>query len=247
MRYFGGKTRTCKAIAEIIQLNLTKNQLFLSPFVGGGWVECLIDGKKECYDKHKYLIAMYRELQNGWKPPKVLTREQYQYVKVNPDEKPYLTGFVGFGCSFAGKWFGGYAKDNTDRNFCLNAYNSILRKMEGFKDTKFECKDYRDLNPSGAVIYCDPPYLGTTQYSKKIVGDFCSDDFWKLMQKWSENNIVIVSEYNAPENFKCIWSQNVNLDIRDSNNNKKARVEKLFSISDPKTFLRNDKGIFDCF
>ena len=69
----------------------------------------------------------------------------YQYIKNNPDEKPYLTGFVGFGCSFAGKWFGGYAKDNTGRNFCLNAYNSIMRKMDGFKDTQFECKDYREI------------------------------------------------------------------------------------------------------
>ena len=27
------------------------------------------------------------------------------------DENPALTGFVGFGCSFGGKWWGGYAKD----------------------------------------------------------------------------------------------------------------------------------------
>ena len=242
MRYFGGKTRTCKPISDIIQFNLDKNQTFISAFVGGGWVEALVDGKKECYDKHSYLIAMYKEIQKGWKPPQNLTKEEYDYIKDNPDEKPYLTGFVGFGCSFAGKWFGGYAKDNTGRNFCLNAYNSILRKMEGFKDTKFDCKDYSDLDPHGCVIYCDPPYNGTTQYSKKIVGNFDSDEFWKTMRKWSEDNVVIISEYNAPEDFKCIWEQKVKLDIRDADNKKKSRVEKLFSICDVK-----EKGIFDNF
>ena len=231
MRYFGGKTRTCKAIAEIIQYNLRDEQLFISPFVGGGWVESLIHGNKECYDKHKYLIAMYQELQKGWKPPKSLSKEEYDYIKKNPDEKPYLTGFVGFGCSFAGKWFGGYAKDNTNRNFCLNAYNSIMKKMNGFKNTKFECKDYKDLNPHDSLIYCDPPYNGTTQYA---VGDFDSEEFWKIMRKWSENNIVLVSEYNAPNDFKCVWEQQVKLDIRDSHNKKKNRIEKLFSICDIK-------------
>jgi len=249
MRYFGGKTRTCKEIASILQSNLNKGQLFISPFIGGGWVECLVDGRKECYDRHTYLIAMYKELQTGWKPPKVLSKEQYAYIKNNLDEKPYLTGFVGFGCSFAGKWFGGYAKDSTGRNFCLNAHNSILRKMEGFKDTKFECQDYCDLDPSGAVIYCDPPYAGTTQYSKNIVGSFDSAKFWDTMRKWSKNNVVFTSEYNAPDDFACVWSQKVKLDIRDADNKKKSRVEKLFTLSDLSDLKqsKNSAGIFDNF
>jgi len=243
MRYFGGKTRTCKDISTILQYNLQDGQVFVSPFVGGGWVENLVVGKKECYDKHLYLIAMYKELQNGWEPPKFLTKEEYEYIRDNPDEKPYLSGFVGFGCSFAGKWFGGYAKDSTGRNFCLNAYNSIMRKMDGFRDTKFECKGYNELSPSNSLVYCDPPYAGTTQYSKKIVGDFDSDEFWQVMREWSKKNIVIVSEYNAPEDFNCIWEKSVKLDIRDKENKKEARVEKLFSRSEG--IKLSGKGLFD--
>ena len=250
MRYFGGKTRTCKLIAEILQSNLKEDQVFLSPFIGGGWIECLVKGKKECYDKHKYLIAMYKELQKGWKPPKNITKEQYAYIKANMDEEPYLTGFAGFGCSFAGKWFGGYAKDNTNRNFCLNAYNSILRKMDGFKDTKFDCEDYLNLNPCDRLIYCDPPYEGTTQYSKVILGHFDSDEFWQTMREWSQNNVVVISEYSAPEDFRCVWKQNVKLDIRDANNKKKNRVEKLFALSDifvPSTKNLKEAGLFASF
>jgi DNA adenine methylase len=231
LRYFGGKTRTCKQIAKVLNEYRKEGQRFLSPFVGGGWVEQLLEHPKECYDKHPYLIAMYKALQNGWIPPKELIKEEYDYIKDNQDEKPYLTGFVGFGCSFAGKWFGGYAKDNTDRNYCLNAHNSILDKMVNMKNTYFDCKDYKELNPENCLIYCDPPYAGTTQYSKQLLGDFDSSEFWDIMRKWSIHNTVIISEYNAPEDFECIWQQEVKLDIRDKNNKKKERIEKLYTYN----------------
>lgn len=231
LRYFGGKTRTCKQIAKVIEENRKENQIFLSPFIGGGWVESLITGEKECYDKHTYLIEMYKTLQNGWMPPTELTKEEYTYIKNNKDEKSYLTGFVGFGCSFAGKWFGGYAKDKTGRNYCLNAHNSILKKMEGLhkQNTYFDCKDYKELNPNGYIIYCDPPYEGTTQYDKNIVSEFNHEEFWNVIREWSKDNTVIVSEYKAPDDFVCIWQQSVKLDIRDKDNKKKKRVEKLFT------------------
>jgi DNA adenine methylase len=230
MRYFGGKTRTCKEIAKVIESYRKQDQLFISPFVGGAWVESLISSPKICYDKHKYLIAMYLELQKGWIPPDILSKEEYNYVKNNQDEKPYLTGFVGFGCSFAGKWFGGYAKDNTNRNYCLNAKNSILKKMRNLMDCRFECRDYKDLSFEDSIIYCDPPYADTTSYCINEVGEFNSHEFWGIMRKWSEKNLVIVSEYDGPKGVQCIWEKPVKLDIRDANNLKKSRIEKLFLV-----------------
>lgn len=229
IQYFGGKTRTYKQIAQILNTYREENQIFLSPFVGGAWVEQLIEYPKQCYDKHPYLIAMYKELQKGWIPPTELSEEEYKYIKSHPDEKPYLTGFVGFGCSFSGKWFGGYARNKTGRNYCSNAHNSILKKMQNLKNTQFECVDYRELNPEGYLIYCDPPYEGTTPYSKQLVGEFNSQEFWEIMRDWSKNNTVFISEYNAPDDFKCIWQQEVKLDIRDKENKKQKRVEKLFT------------------
>ena len=229
MRYFGGKTRTCKEIADIIKSLRYPDQLFVSPFVGGGWVESLlVDGAKYCCDKHPYLIAMYQELQKGWIPPKTLTKEEYDYIKGHKDEQPHLTGFVGFGCSFAGKWFGGYAKDKTNRNFCLNAHNSIMKKMKSFRNnTRFHCTDYKMLDPMDSIVYCDPPYQGTTEYS---MGEFNHALFWETMRIWAKKNVVLVSEYNAPSDIKCIWQKSVKLDIRDKNNTKLPRVEKLFKV-----------------
>ena len=226
MRYFGGKSRIAKDIVKYLKSIRQKDQLYIEPFVGGGWVMSLMDGKREAYDKHPYLIAMYKALQNGWIPPKNLTKEEYEYIKNNKDEQPYLTGFVGFGCSFAGKWFGGYAHSK-NRNYCLNAHNSILKKMRTMKDVKFECKDYRELNPKNALIYCDPPYQGTTQYGK-IVGDFNSDEFWNKVREWSKNNMVVVSEYKAPDDFVEVWRKETKTDIRNKNNKREKRIEKLF-------------------
>ncbi len=232
MRYFGGKTRTCKDLVQVINNYKTKEQIFLSPFVGGGWVEQYIEGKKILCDKHDYLIALYKELQNGWLPPTELSKDEYDYIKSNPDDQPHLTGFVGFGCSFAGKWFGGYAKDNSGRNYCLNAHNSMNKKIENglLHRTEFRNCDYKDLKPENMVIYCDPPYRGTTQYDKNIVGDFDHDEFWDTMREWSKNNTVLVSEYDAPEDFEIVWEKEVKLDIRDKNNEKQKRTEKLFKM-----------------
>lgn len=201
----------------------------MSPFVGGAWVECLIKSKnKYLYDKHPYLIEMYRTLQRGWNPPLNLSKEEYQYIKTNKDEERYLTGFVGFGCSYSGKWFGGYAKDKASRNYCLNAHNSILKKMKTLQDAYFDCKDYKELKPKNSIIYCDPPYKGFTQYDESLLGRFNTEEFWEYMRKWSCNNLVFISEYNAPDDFTCIWQKETKLDIRNKNNKKEQRIEKLF-------------------
>ncbi len=207
----------------------------MSPFVGGAWVESLIDGRKELYDKHPYLIAMYKALQTGWIPPDKLSKEEYEYIKNNLDEKPHLTGFVGFGCSFAGKWFGGYAKNSRGDNYCLNSKNSLLRKMQSLKDVKFDVVDYIDLNPVNSIIYCDPPYKGTTQYG--LMGKFDSNEFWNVMRIWSKNNTVIISEYDAPDDFECIWQYRTKTEIRNKENQREDRVEKLFIHTKYKSVL----------
>lgn len=228
MKYFGGKFRVRKDIVKVLNGIREENQVYIEPFVGAGWVMALMDGERYGYDKHPYLISMYEKLQDGWLPPTELSEEEYKHIQNNKDENPHLTGFVGFGCSFAGKWFGGYARSK-DRNYCLNAHNSVIRKMKTMQDVTFECKDYRDLNPNGALIYCDPPYQGTTQYGK-IVGDFDSDEFWDKVREWSKNNTVVVSEYNAPDDFKTVWTKETKTDIRNKSNEQEKRVEKLFMI-----------------
>ena len=80
------------------------------------------------------------------------------------------------------------------------------------------------------VIYCDIPYKNTTKYS---VNSFPYDEFYKWAIEMAKDNIVLISEYDMPEEFKCIWQKEtkVNFDSnRKSNEDKNKRIEKLFKL-----------------
>ena len=156
MQYFGGKARIAKELSKELQSRLEEDQSFVDLFCGSCNIVSRIKAPvRIANDLHKELISLHRAVQGGWIPPSSVSEDEYKEIK-NSDEFPdYLRAFVGFGCSFAGKWFGGYAKDNTSRNYCLNAHNSILCKMENLRETDFACFDYKELHPVGCLIYCD--------------------------------------------------------------------------------------------
>ena len=118
MQYFGGKQRISKYIIEFLNNNLNDSKYFFEPFVGGANIVPFINlEKKYASDKNEYLIEMYIALQSGWIPPQNVSEEEYQSIKKNKDENKALTSFAGFGCSFAGKWFGGYARNKIKHNY----------------------------------------------------------------------------------------------------------------------------------
>jgi len=230
MQYFGGKARCGKQIANYINKFLTNEKSYIEPFIGGANVTQYITDEcksKTGYDINPYLIECYKALLENKSFPKILTKEEYYHIKSNKDENLALTGFVGFGCSFAGKWFGGFASSK-ERNYCLNAYNSLMKKKLHLEKVTFICQNYLELNPQNTVIYCDPPYSNTTQYD--YCPDFDSNLFWETIRKWSKNNIVIISEYISPNDFKCVAEFKTKTDIRNKNNLKESRIEKLFMI-----------------
>ena len=80
----------------------------------------------------------------------------------------------------------------------------------------------------GYVIYCDIPYKGTKKYKTK---PFPYEEFYKWAIEMAKNNTVLISEYNMPSNFKCIWEKETNRGINSYNTiekEKKKRIEKLF-------------------
>lgn len=64
---------------------------------------------------------------------------------------------------------------------------------------------------------------GTKQYSNSK--NFNHDEFWLLMEEWSKDNIVLVSELQAPSNWRCIWEGEI---IRSHKSQDKLAIEKLF-------------------
>lgn len=230
MRYQGGKSKTAKQIAQVI-MNACSSQRessLVSLFCGSCSVESKITGFDNVIlnDNHKYLIEMFKSVQNRYELPEQISEEQYKYIRDHKDEDPVLTGFVGFGCSFGGKWFGGYARNKTGRNYALESKKSLLKDMTTLMDAKFICKDYRDVElPDGCVVYADPPYEGTTGYGNK---KFNSEEFWDYMQQISNNHLVFISEQKAPDDFICIWERPFTRTLDVNKNNQFKVTEKLF-------------------
>jgi len=151
-------------------------------------------------DIHPDLILMWQALCNGWIPPDTISREEYQALK--KAEPSALRGMVGFGSSFRGKWFGGY--DPMDRvngtwkssTWKGSAVKKSLSLVPYLRKATITCMDYRQHTPDkNTIVYADPPYRDTTQYSNS----FDSDIFWNTMDKWAKRGTtVIVSEQVAP-------------------------------------------------
>lgn len=227
MQYFGGKSKIVKHIVPYLESVRKENQLYIEPFVGGCSVISNMSGERIGYDFNKYLIELYKAIQEWYVLPDSITKEEYDYIKQNKDENKALTGFVGFGCSFAAKWFGGYARDKKKKcDFAYTAKQGLNKKFETMQDVKFIWSDYKQLKPSGCLIYCDPPYVNTTQAYG--TGDFDTEEFWNVIREWSKNNDVYISEYVAPDDFECVLEVQTKTDIRNSENQLDKRVEKLF-------------------
>jgi DNA adenine methylase len=225
MQYFGGKYRIRKPVSAFLNTLIELNGIYLykEPFCGACWITPHIKCEQRvASDAHTDLILLWNALKAGWVPPDTLSEEEYHQLR--HAEPSALRGFAGFACSFGGKWFRGYARSSVTSNHALVGKNSLLRKIAAMQDVTFECRDYRELEGSGALIYCDPPYAGTEKYSVGID----HTEFWDTMRRWSQTNLVVISEYTAPDDFVCVREIPTSTFIRGKNQKAIARVERLF-------------------
>lgn len=233
MKYMGSKARYAKYLLPIILKDRKPGQWYVEPFVGGGNVLHLVDGNKLANDSNGYVISMLEAVSNGWAPPSSITEEEYNKARINRFDMPkFEVGFIAIGASYSGKWFGGYARGNDNkgkpRNYALESRNNILKQAKGLRAV-YSTGSYDEMPiPPDSIIYCDPPYADTTKYDT----GFDTDNFWKWCdEKAEQGHQVFVSEYEAPENWECIWSKEVNSSLTKNTGAKKA-VEKLFTRKD---------------
>jgi len=221
----GSKNRIAKYILPIMLAERNPDQWWVEPFVGGANMIDKVEGKRIGSDNHKHLVALHKALQSGWIPPTEVEKEMYYEIKSNQEKySDELIGFVGFLCSFGGKWWGGYAANKKGDNYADRGSRVLTKQAKSFNGIDFRCCSYLELDiPPNSLIYCDPPYEGTTAYK----GGFDHEVFWQwCREKTSEGHIVFVSEYNSPTDFECV-KEIEHKTILDKNSQYK-RVEKLF-------------------
>jgi DNA adenine methylase len=134
------------------------------------------------------------------------------------------TAFAAFGCSFGAKWFCGYALGGF-----IPTKNSLKKSMGKIQNVKFRCCSYEEHRPKNMLIYCDPPYANTTGYT--ACRKFDHEKFWDTMRNWSADNIVVISEYQAPPDFECVLEMQTRLSVR-SKNGCERRTERLFQVKE---------------
>jgi len=243
MKYMGSKSRIAKDIVPIIQEYVDKYDRYLEPFCGGcNVIDKIKASKKIASDKNKYLITLWKHIQEGNNLLDTVSRELYNDVRSNQNTNKYedwIVGNVGFLASYNGRWFdGGYAQSGYEktkngeryRDYYNEAKQNILKQVNSIKDIEFLNQDYIYFYPVNFVIYCDPPYVNTKQYANSKNFDY--EIFWETMREWSKRNVVLISEQNAPDDFECIWQQEVSRSIKA--NDKSKSVEKLFILREEK-------------
>ena len=227
MKYMGSKARHAKEILPIILANRKQDQWYVEPFVGGANVIDKICGNRMGSDANSDLIILLKAmaLDDYWIPPYNVSEEEYKSARNFPAS--VRKSYIGFGLSYGGKWFGGYRRDSIGkRNYSFEAYKNHMVQAPMLRGVEFLCSDYKKLIiPKGSIIYCAPPYAGTTKYA---TGGFNHVDFWKWCDdKHDEGHEIFVSEYFAPDNWECVWEKKVNSSLT-KNTGLKHGVERLF-------------------
>lgn len=231
----GSKNRHAKHIIPIMMEHYKDGMLYIETCVGGANLFDKVDVPvhlKYGVDIHHHLIEMWKAVSKGWLPPNNITEQDYYNIKNNLDEDPALSGYVGFALSYSGKWWGGWCRGSNNkgepRNYVDEAYRNALNqfpKLVGSNFIERDIFDIRDINKE-SLIYVDPPYRNTTKYKNSFDHDKFYD--W-CREKKSEGHTIFVSEYSMPDDFKCVWSKEVNNSLTKDTGAKKG-TEKLYTL-----------------
>lgn len=242
MKYMGSKSRIAKSLVPFLTKRLDKDSCYVEPFAGGmNMLSHISHPWRVAVDLNRYLISMWealvwhdfacrfphhisRELYSGW-------RDVFNAIGFSGPcdfDTEAMLGWVGFMGSFNGRFFdGGYSGHAVSgRDYIGEQIRNTLAQVASLQGVKFHCSSYSAFAyPPHSVIYCDPPYEGTKQYS--VSKEFDHPSFWQWCRVMSrEGHDVLISEYSAPSDFTCLWSKEVTNALNTRNTYRP--IEKLF-------------------
>ena len=201
MQYQGGKSRIAGVIAaKIRELHPTAAEIW-EPFCGGGAVTLALAKagfRVHASDNHEDLILMWQALMRGETEPFVdVTEAEYAALKTAPPSA--RRGFVGYAASFGAAWWGGWARDTTQRRNFLREARDNNARLVGL-DITFTHTDYTTA-PDDVLVYADPPYVGTKPYKGSPAFDHTAFWSWVRLRKGP----TFISELTGPENIDIVW------------------------------------------
>jgi len=232
MKYMGSKNRIAKEILPIMLKEANEKGIttWVEPMVGGG---NLIDKvpdtfKRIGFDLNPHVIfAMIDIRDNINELPESVSEDIYKSYKGLPAQK--INSWVRFVCSFGGKFENGYAREkrSDDSTFAGYGKRNALKQKQSIQGVEFICDSFENIDVSNTLIYCDPPYKGTTSYK---TNPFPYDVFydWCIKMK-DKGNVVFVSEYAMPDEFEEVWRGEIKTNFASSRTKATHNaIEKLF-------------------
>jgi DNA adenine methylase len=236
MKYMGSKSRIAKHILPIMLADAEKHGIttWVEPFVGGA---NMIDKVPESYkrigiDLNEHTIAALlavRDFSNGL--PDAVSEDAYKKLK-GQSASP-ISSWIRFAASFSGKFENGYARQGDPLKYKSSPVEegkrNALKQSPKIQSVEFICASYLDYKPVNSLVYCDPPYQGTTGYK---TGAFNHEEFFEWCRVTAKNgNLVYVSEYNAPLDFEVVWQGEISTNFASQRKEATHKaVEKLFKV-----------------
>ena len=224
--YHGGKKKIGKEIANIIyntSLDIEdeydfKIKGYCEPFCGMLGVYQHIPEffknhkpklKYKAGDINKSLIMMWEAAQNGWKPPTRRVKKEEFIMLAGNGKSSAEKGYIGHFYGYMGKYFKPFDNRITQNNID-NISKNVSYIANNLSSVKFSYNTYLQYSKlKNYIIYCDPPYqiqnYYYNEYNEKLY--FEHEKFWDWCRNMANDNIIFVSEYNAPKDFIKIWGK----------------------------------------
>jgi DNA adenine methylase len=221
MKYQGGKFKMRKFLGKFLSSMRAEGQHYYEPFVGGAWVFMEMEPPKTGGDLNKYVIALYKYIQESeeLEVPDSVSEDEYNDIIYNSEDYPDWVLGYSIGISFGAKFKGGYARSKkTNVDFVQQFNRSLVAHWnDSHRDGSVEFKHCRynemEYKPN-SLIYCDPPYANTLKY-KGAGEEFDSAAFWEWAEDMtSQGHTIVVSESSAPDNWACVYKKETARGIR---------------------------------
>jgi len=226
LKYMGSKARIAKEILPIMLAARKPNQWWVEPFCGGCNMIDKVEGNRLGSDADYHCIQALIDIRDNVdllpKNNNEFTEEMYKQLRANDNYR--FKSYVGYTASYSGKWLGGWCRDSEGkRDYVAEAYKNALKQSPKLQGVHLYNLDYKDLPiPDSSIIYCDPPYANTTKYKSS----FNHEQFWDwCRQQAALGHTVFVSEYQAPDDFTCVWQKEIASSLTKDTGSKKG-VEK---------------------
>lgn len=228
----GSKRRIAKHLLPIMLQKAKERNIatWVEPFVGGG---NMIDKVPDSFTRIGYdlnphtICAMIDIRDNPEQLPDSLTEDCYKILIGSAPES--VSSWVRIACSYGGIFESKLAADKTGkRNYAAEAKRNALKQSPLIQGVEFICDSYENLDFENCLIYCDPPHQDTSGYK---TGDFDHDKFFDWCRNQAKKNLVFVSEYNAPNDFKEVWRGEIKTNFASARAKATHNaIEKLFLV-----------------